>query len=78
MAVQSIRLSRLPAGTCGVIDALPDDEELRHDLASLRMLPGQPVEVVQVLPMGGPVLVSTGGGVYALGRAIADCVRVLA
>lgn len=78
MAVQPTLLSRLPAGARGVIDALPEDEELRDELAALRMLPGQAVEVVQVLPMGGPLLVAAGGGLYALGRAVADRVRVLA
>ncbi|MDQ7843844.1 MAG: FeoA family protein [Armatimonadota bacterium] len=78
MAVQSTLLSQLPAGARGVIEALPEDEDLRDELAALRMLPGQAVEVVQTLPMGGPLLVSAGGGLYALGRTVAERVRVLA
>jgi len=78
MATAPTRLSTLTAGTRGVIDALPEEEDLRNDLAALRLLPGEPIEVVQVLPLGGPLLVSTAGGLYALGRALADRVRVLA
>jgi len=78
MAIVPARLSSLPTGTRGVIDALPEEGELRSDLAALRLLPGEPIEVVQVLPFGGPLLVRTTGGMYALGRGVADRVRVLA
>lgn len=71
-------LGSLRTGMRGVIDALPDDDDLRRDLAALRLLPGEAIEVVQALPLGGPVLVRTSGGLYALGRRLADRVRIRA
>jgi len=46
------------------------------ELAALRLLPGEPVEVIEVMPLGGPVLVQTAGGVYALGRRLAGRIEV--
>lgn len=65
------RLSGLREGTRGVIDAVPFDGEA-DDFAALRLLPGEALEVVQVIPLGGPVLIRCRGGFYALGRQIAD------
>src|SRR3972149_4870309 len=62
-------LADLPVGTRAVIARIPlDDPGTAAELAALRILPGEPVEVVEVIPLHGPLLVQTAGGVYALGR----------
>lgn len=65
------RLSRLREGARGVIDAVPFDSGA-DDFAALRLLPGELLEVIQVIPLGGPVLIRCRGGFYALGRQVAD------
>lgn len=71
------RLSDLPAGTRGIIAQIPlEDPGTTAELAALRIIPGEPVEIVEVIPLGGPLLVQTSGGVYALGRRLAGRVTV--
>jgi Fe2+ transport system protein FeoA len=40
------------------------------------VLPGEEIEVVQILPFGGPLLIRGAGGLYAVGRRLADQVTV--
>jgi len=70
------RLTLLPAGSRAVIEAIPHAPDARNDFAALRLLPGEEIEVVGVVPLGGPLLLRTRTGVYALGREVADQVWV--
>ena len=72
----STALHTIPAGSRGTIAAIPDD--LAADLAPLRVLPGEEIEVVEAVPFGGPLLVRTGGGLFALGRELARRVSLRA
>ncbi len=65
-------LSALRPGDRAVIVSLPEDRALADELATLRVLPGEEIQVVQVLPRGGPLLIRSAGGLYALGRRLAD------
>lgn len=65
-------LGSLRPGTRATIASLPDDPAVADELAALRVLPGEEVEVVQTLPFGGPLLIRTAGGLYAVGRRLAD------
>ena len=65
-------LGALRPGTRAVIATLPLDAAVADELAALRVLPGEEIEVVQALPFGGPLLIRSAGGLYALGRALAD------
>ncbi len=70
-------LAGLPAGSRGTIVRIPlDDPGTAAELAALRLLPGEPVEVIDVVPLGGPVLVQAAGGAYALGRRLAGRIEV--
>jgi len=78
MSSQPSALALLPAGARATITAVPvDDAALAGELAALRLLPGEPVEVVEAVPFGGPLLVRTAGGVYALGRRLAGRIAVV-
>lgn len=70
-----MRLSRLRQGAHGVIDDLPLGA-LPDDFAALGLLPGEAIRVEQVIPLRGPVLIRTRGGVFALGRTVAEQVWV--
>lgn len=69
-------LSTLGPGLKAVIAALPPDAAVADELAALRVLPGEEIEVVQSLPFGGPLLIRGAGGVYAIGRGLAGQVEV--
>ena len=70
-------LADLPVGTRAIIARIPlDDPGTAAELAALRILPGEPVEVVEVITLHGPLLVQTAGGVYALGRRLAGRIAV--
>jgi len=71
-------LALMPAGARATITAVPvEDATLAGELAALRLLPGERVEVVEVIPFGGPLLVQTAGGVYALSRRLAGRIAVV-
>lgn len=59
-----------------IVQVAEDDESLLSYLASLGLLPGAEVRVVDVAPFHGPLLVDVGGSQYALGREVADRVLV--
>ncbi|MDQ7850584.1 MAG: FeoA domain-containing protein [Armatimonadota bacterium] len=76
-AARTRPLAGLGAGSCGTIVRIPlDDPGMAAELAALRLLPGEPVGVIEVVPLGGPVVVQTAGGVYALGRRLAARIEV--
>ncbi len=57
----------------GCIARVEEDEpELLQYLASLGLMPEVDVEVVEVAPFGGPLLVRIGDSQYALGREVAS------
>jgi DtxR family Mn-dependent transcriptional regulator len=65
-------LHRLRPGQCGIIMRIEREEaELLKYLASLGLLPQTKVEVEEVAPFGGPVLLRVGDSRYALGRNVA-------
>jgi len=71
MAAQPLSALR-PGETArlGSLSAL--DPDLARELAALRLLPGEVLTVVAAVGSGGPVLVQGSGGVFALGRRLAD------
>jgi Fe2+ transport system protein FeoA len=59
-----------------VVAGLPTDPATALELATLRVLPGEEIEVVQVIALGGPMIIRSAGGLYAIGRGLADLVPV--
>jgi len=65
-------LHRLHAGQGGIILRIEREEpEVLKYLAALGLLPETRIEVEEVAPFGGPVLVRAAGSRYALGRKVA-------
>jgi DtxR family Mn-dependent transcriptional regulator len=72
-----VPLSRLAAGDRGTITRIEREEpEMLRYLATLGLLPDTVVDVEEVAPFGGPLLVRIGTSRYALGRKVAARVRV--
>ena len=76
-AEAAIPLHRLKPGKSGIIARIEKEEpELLKYLATLGLLPHTKVEVEEVAPFGGPVLVRVGASRYALGRKVASKILV--
>lgn len=76
-AEAAIPLHRLKPGGGGVILRIEKEEpELLRYLATLGLLPQTKVEVEEVAPFGGPVLIRVGASRYALGRSVASKILV--
>ncbi len=69
----AIPLHRLKQGQSGIIVRVEREEpELLKYLAALGLLPRTKIEVEEVAPFGGPILVRVGASRYALGRKVAS------
>lgn len=67
------KLSELEANERGRIARVDEEEpDLLHYLASLGMMPDVDIEVKEISPFGGPLLVKVGDAQYALGREVAS------
>ena len=76
-AEAAIPLHRLKPGKSGIIARIEEEEpELLKYLATLGLLPQTKVEVEEVAPFGGPILVRVGSSRYALGRKVAAKILV--
>jgi DtxR family Mn-dependent transcriptional regulator len=70
-------LHRLRPGQGGIIVRIEREEaELLKYLATLGLLPQTKVEVEEVAPFGGPILIRVGDSRYALGRNVASRIFV--
>jgi len=67
-------LADVPAGRRVIIDAI--DGPLRTRLEELGLAVGVPVDVVQTIALGGPVILDRQGFVFAVRRADALAIRV--
>lgn len=70
-------LAELPTGRAAVLRRVPDEdpEALRY-LASMNLVPGVEVEVVERAPVNGPLTVRVGTGRAVLGRELSSTLRV--
>ncbi len=70
-------LHRLKPGQGGIIVRIEREEpELLRYLATLGLFPQTKVEVEEIAPFGGPVLIRAGDSRYALGRDVASRIFV--
>ena len=68
------RLSALRVGERGIVSGLDHDRAVACRLMEMGLLPGTPVEVVRVAPLGDPVEIRLRG--YSLSLRRADTARV--
>jgi len=70
-------LTEVADGTEAVVSRVPDgDPELLRYLASLGIVPDQPIVLVGRAPFDGPVTIEIGGALHAIGLAVAEQIRV--
>jgi DtxR family Mn-dependent transcriptional regulator len=70
-------LDQVAAGSLACIQQIVQEEaSLLRYLASLGLLPGAEIQVEEVAPLGGPVLIRLGEARYALGRDVAANILV--
>ncbi|MGB8216831.1 MAG: metal-dependent transcriptional regulator [Candidatus Methanoperedens sp.] len=70
-------LSELKASDTGIIvSVFEEDPKMLQYLASLGLIPDVCVEVEEVAPFGGPLIVCVSGARYALGREVASKIKV--
>ncbi len=70
-------LDRLRPGSKGTIAAILQEEpQLLRYLAALGLFPKTELEVEEVAPLGGPVVVKVGASRYALGREVASRILI--
>ncbi|MCC7232262.1 MAG: ferrous iron transport protein A [Bacteroidia bacterium] len=73
---RSIRLlSDLKRGQKGMIDSFTD-YELSLKLLEMGCIPGEPVEVIRIAPMGDPIAITVSGYILSLRKSEAVFVRV--
>jgi Fe2+ transport system protein FeoA len=59
------------------VQRVPDgDGELLRYLATLAILPGQPVQLIQAEPFDGPLTLRTSRGEAVISRQLGDQIRV--
>jgi DtxR family Mn-dependent transcriptional regulator len=77
VADESRWLTEVADGTEAVVSRVPDgDPELLRYLASLGIVPDQPIVLVGRAPFDGPVTIEIGGARHAIGLAVAEQIRV--
>jgi len=73
----STPLSALPPGGCAVVRRIGNtDAEVLRYLASLDLQPGKAIELIELGPFRGPVVIRVDGRSHAIGRDLADTIYV--
>ena len=62
------RLSELPVGAKGVVAAVGGERSVRRRLMELGLVPGTPIAVVNVAPLGDPLELQVRGSRLSLRR----------
>ena len=73
--MDKVRLSKLKAGTKAVIKE-HEDTEFRLTLLEMGCIPGEPVEVEMIAPMGDPMAISIAGYYLSIRKKDADNIWV--
>jgi ferrous iron transport protein A len=68
------RLSELPVGGKGVIASIGGERSVRRRLMELGLVPGTPVALVNVAPLGDPLELAVRGGRLSIRRVEASTV----
>jgi ferrous iron transport protein A len=74
---KAIRLSRLPKGTKAVIHS-HEEGEFQLTLMEMGCIPGEPVHVEMIAPMGDPMAIQIAGYYLSIRKQDADKIWVVA
>ncbi len=73
---RSTFLDSLPKGSRAEVVELPSGRESTRRLAELGIVLGSVLQLQRSAPLGGPVMVNVQGGLVAIGRRLAQRIRV--
>ena len=73
--VIAIRLSELPAGTKGIIES-HDESDFRLTLMEMGCIPGEPVSVEMIAPLGDPMAIQIAGYFLSIRKKDAEKIWV--
>ena len=71
-----VRLSQLPVGTRAIVDS-HDESEFQLTLMEMGCVPGEPVWVEMIAPMGDPMAIQIAGYYLSIRKQDADKILVL-
>ena len=72
-----VRLSQLRAGTQAIIHAHDEDTDFRLTLMEMGCIPGEPVRVEMIAPLGDPMAIRIAGYYLSIRKKDADKIQVL-
>lgn len=72
-----VRLSQLRAGAQAIIHAHDEDTDFRLTLMEMGCIPGEPVRVEMIAPMGDPMAIRVAGYYLSIRKKDADKIQVL-
>jgi DtxR family Mn-dependent transcriptional regulator len=71
------KMSSLASGARGKIVKITEESpDFLQYLGQLGLMPDARVEIEEIAPFGGPIVVKTKGASYALGRSVADHIYI--
>lgn len=73
----ALRLSQLRAGMQAVILSHDEDSEFRLTLLEMGCIPGEPVRVEMIAPLGDPMAIRIAGYYLSIRKKDADKIRVV-
>ena len=74
---EAVKLSNLPPGSKAKIHSLAASNPSMARLRELGVLPGTPVQLVRVAPLGDPIEISVRGSLLSLRKQEADFIQVI-
>ena len=77
MAGRAVQLSRLPRGTKAIIKS-HDESDFQLTLMEMGCIPGEPVWVEMIAPMGDPLAIQIAGYYLSIRKKDADKIWVVA
>lgn len=69
-------LAEIPLGRVATVEAVDGARAFRRRLLEMGLVPGTPVRVVTVAPLGDPLQIEVRGGQWSIRRAEAAQIRV--
>ncbi len=69
-------LTKLKKGQTGTIHAFPEGERAKLRLSEMGLREGMKIEIVQIIPLKGPVIIQMGQTQIAIGHGMASRVKI--
>jgi ferrous iron transport protein A len=71
-----VKLNELPIGTPALVDRVDGERSYRRRLLELGILPGSPIRVLRIAPLGDPLEISSQGSNLSIRAQEASAISV--